>query len=147
MTATLAAPDDFMLDQWPRKGRGGWFYNRKKQKVVVHPKHPDKVLVYSGASDLWEFADGPYTGDPIHGERGTHVHTLCGMALRGEQPPAELVAHGETLGIPAALQRHIYRNFIDTRAAHGIGWAAIEEPVVHDGWRVATNVDVVDVMP
>lgn len=144
MTDLLAAPDDFMLDQWPRKDRGGFYRNRYGKAVVVHPKHSGKTLVYEGASSLWEFADGPYSGDPIHGERGTHVHTLCGHALRGEQPPAELVAHGEQLGIPAALQRHIYREFIDVRAAHGIGWAAIEEPVVHDGWRVATNVDVVD---
>ena len=149
MTDLLAAPDDFMLDQWPRKDRGGFYRNRYGKAVVVHPKHSGKTLVYDGASSLWEFADGPYAGDPIHGERGTHIHTLCGMALRGEQPPAELVAHGETLGIPAALQRHIYREFIAVRAAHGIGYVdgTIEACFVHDGWRVATNVDVVDVMP
>jgi hypothetical protein len=146
MTDLLAAPDDFMLDTFPRKGRGGFYRNQAGECVVVHPKHANKVLIYDGASSLLDFGK-PYQGDPIHGERGTHVHTLCGHALRGEQPPAELVAHGETLGISAALQRHIYREFIAVRAAHGIGWAAIEEPVVHDGWRVATNVDVVDVMP
>jgi len=146
MTDTLAAPDDFMTDTFPRKGRGGFYRNQAGEAIIVHPRHANKVLIYDGASSLLDFGK-PYQGDPIHGERGTFVHTLCGHALRGEQPPAELIAEGETLGIPAALQRHIYRNFIDTRAAHGIGWAAIEEPVVHDGWRVATNVDVVDVMP
>jgi hypothetical protein len=147
MTDLLAAPDDFMLDQWPRKGRGGWFYNQHEERLVVSPKSPNRVLIYDGASGLLKMGK-PYRGDPRHGLRGTHVHTLCGYALRGEQPPAELVAEGVELDIPADLQRHIYRAFIDTRAALGIGYVdgTIEACFVRDAWRVASNVDWLDLV-
>jgi hypothetical protein len=128
---------------WPQRGRGGWWRNADGEAVVSHPTR-NSQLVYAGGSSLWEFADGPYRGDPIYGERGTWVHDLCALACNGEQPSAEFIAEGEALGIPEALQRHIYRNWIGTRKAHGVTTLHIELPIVHDGWRVATNADRIE---
>ena len=47
---------------WPQKGRGGFFRNANGDAVIVHPQHPNKVLIYDGASGLLDFGR-PYSGD------------------------------------------------------------------------------------
>jgi hypothetical protein len=140
----IAATLDEPQTSAPVKGRGGWYRNTDGRAVVTDPKRANRVRVYDGGSSLWEFADGPYRGDPIYGLRGTWVHDLCALACNNQQPTDEFIVEGDALGIPEALQRHIYRNWIDTRAAHGITTLHIELPIVHDGWRVATNADRIE---
>jgi hypothetical protein len=129
---------------YPRKGRGGFLRNQHEQVVVAHPDGGKRTLIYDGASSLLDFGR-PYTGDRIHGDRGTFIHDLIGVTLAGGVPNDELVAQGEALGIPEALQRHITRNFTVTREAWGITSAGhVERCYVHDGWRVASNADDID---
>ena len=128
-------------DVWPRKGRGGFLRNQQDQVVVSHPGGGNRTLIYDGASSLLDFGR-PYAGDPIHGERGTHVHAICDDVDRGVARLHDVfVAQGVALGIPADLQHHIAAEWQQVRAEHGITTSYVEECVVDDGWRVATNVD------
>ena len=124
---------------WPQIGRGGHLRNANGEALVL-PAGKKRHLVYRGASDLWPF-DGPYRGDPIHGERGTHVHSICDHADAGQPLDDEFVARGVELGISAELQAYIYARWMTFLKAHGFTVTAVEKIVVNDTLRVASNID------
>lgn len=134
--------DDFTgpgtAETWPQLGRGGHLRNAKGQALVVAPGGK-RHHIYNGASD-WPL-DAPYDGDPIHGERGTHVHELCDRADRGEPLDADFIAHGESLGITAAKQNYIHARWTVFLKAHGLTVTHVEAIVVNDTWRTASNID------
>lgn len=77
-------------------------------------------------------------------DRGTHVHLLIEWHNRGDDIEP-LIARGEALGIPAALQRQIVQQWADFRHAWGIRPLAGEITVVNDRWRLAGTMDNLDV--
>ena len=127
-------------DVWPKLGRGGFYRNQHGQAVVSHPDGGKRTLTYKGASDWWPFVD-PYNGDPIYGERGTHIHTLCDTVDNCEELSAEFIAAGVALGISEALQAHIAASWIVFSESHRIAVHAIEQTFVNDRHRCASNVD------
>ena len=132
---------DYPADiEWPQRGRGGFWRNYRDQAVVGHPDGGKRKLAYPGASAWWPFSE-PYEGDPIHGERGSHVHALCDLADRGEPLDDDFIAAGEALGISGELQAYIYARWVVFLKAHGIEVVAAEQPFVNDVLRVASNAD------
>jgi len=133
--------DDFTgpgeVEQWPQIGRGGHLRNERGEALV---KVGNRHLRYHGGSDLWPF-DGPYTGDPIHGMRGTWVHELTDTIDRDDDITDEFYAEGVRLGISYAKQYHIVEAWKALLAEQGWTPAHIEAIAVNDGWKVATNID------
>jgi hypothetical protein len=125
---------------WPQLGRGGFYRNANGAAVITHPDGGKRTLIYKGASSWWPFAE-PYDGDPIYGERGTWVHTLCDMLDRGEGWTDTIIDSGDDLGIPADLQFHIAKSWQAFRKAHGINVHAIEQTFVNDRYKCASNAD------
>jgi hypothetical protein len=110
---------------------------------VSHPDGGKRKLAYDGASSVWPF-QRPYSGDPVHGLRGTFVHSVCDMADRGEPLTAEHYAEAAELGMSEELVNYIYARWIAARKNWGITTVAIEQPYVNDGLRVASNADRID---
>lgn len=82
-------------------------------------------------------------GAHLAADRGTFVHLLTeyvDLSLDLE----EIRASGEALGIPAALQHQIARQWCDFRDALGIEAIAIEQPIVNDELRLAGTCDRLD---
>lgn len=84
-------------------------------------------------------------GSSLAADQGTHVHRLLEYQDTGRDI-AELLDAGETLGIPAALQRRVVEQWCTFRAAHGIRALAVEQTIVNDGWRLAGTLDRLDVV-
>jgi len=136
-------PLDVLLDfdeQWPQIGRGGFYRNKYGEVVVSHPDGGKRNRVYAGASSWWPWT-GTYTGDPIYGERGTWVHSLCDIADGHGQLPGPYVEAGIELGIPLELQDHIRLSWLKFRDTHKIQVHAIEQTFVNDRARCASNCD------
>ena len=94
----------------------GFDRNTAGRPMVTHPD-TGKHVAYWGASE-WPL-DGPYTGDPIYGERGTLVHDLVYFTL--DAIPADgLKARREELGIPAEVARHIAEDWQRLADEHAI---------------------------
>ena len=125
---------------WPQLGRGGFMRNANGAAVVSHPDGGKRTLIYKGASAWWPFAE-PYDGDPIYGERGTWVHTLCDMLDHDEHVPDSFTAQGVDLGISDPLQDHIAVTWRTFRTAHDIDIHAIEQTFVNDRYKCASNAD------
>lgn len=117
----------------------GFPMNGQGRKMVTHPD-TGKLVGYWGASD-WPL-DGPYTGDPIHGERGTLVHDLVYFTL-GAIPADGLKARREELGIPADVARHIADDWKRLMAEHAIVVDHVEHPSVNDRYEIASPIDLV----
>jgi hypothetical protein len=124
---------------WPQLGRGGFMRNANGAAVISHPDGGKRTLIYKGASAWWPFGE-PYDGDPIYGERGTWVHTLCDMLDRAMWADAVIDA-GVELGIPEPLQDHIAKKWLAFRKTHGIDVHAIEQTFVNDRYKCASNAD------
>jgi hypothetical protein len=124
---------------WPQLGRGGFYRNANGAAVITHPDGGKRTLIYKGASSWWPFAE-PYDGDPIYGERGTWVHSMCDL-LDSKGWHDGLIDAGVELGISKALQIHIANAWQAFRKAHGINVHAIEQTFVGDRYKVASNAD------
>ena len=110
---------------------------------VANPAGRGRDLLYHRPSGLWPFDS--YVGiDPIYSQRGTHTHTLCDYADRGESLTDEFLEAGDELGMTPELQAYVYARWLVFRKAHGITTVHIEQPVVNDVWRVAGTRDRVD---
>jgi hypothetical protein len=125
---------------WPQLGRGGFMRNANGAAVISHPDGGKRSLIYKGASAWWPFAE-PYDGDPIYGERGTWVHTLCDLLDSGEEITVEFMDAGVELGISLGLQDHIVTTWQTFRTAHSITVHAIEQTFVNDRYKCASNAD------
>jgi hypothetical protein len=125
---------------WPQLGRGGFMRNANGAAVISHPDGGKRSLIYKGASAWWPFAE-PYDGDPIYGERGTWVHSLCDMLDHDEHVPAIFTAEGVELGITEALQDHVAKSWKAFRTAHSIDVHSIEQTFVNDRYKCASNAD------
>ncbi len=77
-------------------------------------------------------------------DRGTHIHLLCEYCDK-DLVYGTLIADGERLGIPAALQFQIIEQWIAFRARLGVSALAVEQTVVNDRWRLAGTLDRLDV--
>ena len=135
--------DDLLgrLDEtWPQLGRGGFYRNFHGEAVISHPDGGKRTLIYRGASSWWPWT-GRYDGDPIYGERGTWVHTLCDIADGHDQLPDGFVDAGIDMGIPLQLQIHIELSWLKFRDAHRIEVHAIEQTFVNDRAKCASNCD------
>jgi hypothetical protein len=130
-----------VAEQWPQIGRGGHLRNQHGEALVQMPGGK-RLLRYHGGSDLWPF-DGPYRGDPIHGERGQHVHDICEAVDRGQWPDTALIERGIELGLSRPKQNHIAQGWSDLLAAHGLTVIVehIEQVIVNDAHMVASNID------
>jgi hypothetical protein len=80
-------------------------------------------------------------------DRGTHIHVLLEhWDKRGETNDwPDLIAGGERLGIPAALQHQIVDQWQTFRERLGLTALAVEQTVVNDRWRLAGTLDRLDV--
>jgi hypothetical protein len=125
---------------WPQLGRGGFYRNANGAAVITHPDGGKRTLIYKGASSWWPFAE-PYDGDPIYGERGTWVHSLCDELDRDDAWTNDTMAEGVVLGIPADLQFHIAKSWQVFRKAYGIEVHSIEQTFVNDRYKCASNAD------
>ena len=135
---TLDAPVE-----WPQRGRGGWWRNYAGQAVVSHPDGGKRRLAYDGASSVWPFQK-PYSGDPIHGLRGSFTHDLCDLADRGQPLTEQHYEAAAELDISEELCNYLYARWVVFRKTHGITTVAIEQPYINDGLRVASNADRID---
>jgi hypothetical protein len=124
---------------WPQLGRGGFYRNANGAAVITHPDGGKRTLIYKGASAWWPFAE-PYDGDPIYGERGTWVHSLCDL-LDSKGWHDGLIDAGVELGISKALQIHIANAWQAFRKTHSIDVHAIEQTFVNDRYKCASNAD------
>lgn len=82
-------------------------------------------------------------GSSLAADRGTHIHLLLERVDRLESW-ADLLAEGERLGIPAALQNRIVHQWCEFRDRLGVKAIAVEMTVVHDDWRLAGTLDRYD---
>ena len=117
----------------------GFARNSDGRPMVTHPDN-GKLVAYWGASE-WPL-DGPYTGDPIHGERGTLVHDLVYYTL-GAIPADGLKARREEVGIPAEVARHIAEDWQRFAAEHAIVVDHVEHASVNDRYEIASPIDLV----
>jgi hypothetical protein len=124
---------------WPQLGRGGFYRNANGAAVISHPDGGKRTLIYKGASAWWPFAE-PYDGDPIYGERGTWVHSLCDL-LDSKGWHDGLIDAGVELGISKALQIHIANAWQAFRKTHSIDVHSIEQTFVNDRYKCASNAD------
>jgi hypothetical protein len=125
---------------WPQLGRGGFMRNANGAAVISHPDGGKRTLIYKGASAWWPFSE-PYDGDPIYGERGTWVHTLCDTLDRDGWMPDEFIEAGVELGITRELQTHIRKSWQAFSETHGIEVHSIEQNFVNDRYKCASNAD------
>lgn len=128
-------------EQWPQIGRGGHLRNAQGQALV---KIGNRNRIANGGSDLDPFEE-PYTGDPIHGERGTHLHLITDLADTEQSLDdyPQVIADGVALGISEAKQRHAYDNWNDFAAHHGMHVFVdhIEQIVANAELLIASNID------
>ncbi len=117
----------------------GFDRNTDGRPMVTHPD-TGKHVAYWGASD-WPL-DGPYTGDPIYGERGTWVHDLVGY-LVGHRDADGLKEERERLGIPAEVAKHIAADWQRLADEHAIEVHHVEHPSVNDRYEIASPIDIV----
>jgi hypothetical protein len=129
----------------PTIGRGGFLRNFHGECIVSHPDGGARTLIYEGASSLLEFK--PYRGDPAHGERGQLVHGICDAADKLEPVDRAWFERGEALGVSAELQTYIGFEWIEFRRTLGISTVSVEQTVVVDEYRIASNIDRVDRFP
>jgi hypothetical protein len=83
-------------------------------------------------------------GSKLSADRGTHVHKLTEHDDRGWRIEP-LLAEGEALGIPAALQQSIVEGWREFRKRLNVTAVGIEQTVVNDRWRLAGTLDRIDV--
>ena len=126
------ADDDFTTAR-------GFDRNGEGRPMVTDPD-TGKHVAYWGASE-WPL-DGPYTGDPIYGERGTWCHNLVYFLL-GAQSNDGLKAERERLGIPAEVAKHIAADWQRFADEHAIVVHHVEHPSVNDEFEIASPIDIV----
>jgi hypothetical protein len=124
---------------WPQLGRGGFYRNANGAAVISHPDGGKRTLIYKGASSWWPFAE-PYDGDPIYGERGTWVHSLCDLVDLSAEATLD-PQEGIDLGITERLQGYIAESWKAFRKTHSIDVHAIEQTFVNDRYKCASNAD------
>jgi hypothetical protein len=117
----------------------GFDRNRDGRPMVTHPD-TGRHVAYWGASE-WPL-DGPYTGDPIYGERGQWVHDLIGY-LVGARGNEGLKEERERLGIPADVAKHIAADWREFANSHAIVVHHVEHPSVNDRYEIASPIDIV----
>jgi hypothetical protein len=136
-------------DEWPKRGRGGFWRNRIDQAIVSHPDGGKRKLAYPGASGRWSAFD-PYDGPDVYARRGQHLHDICDLADRGLPMSDEFIAVGESLVCPYSgpinrqVQEDAYAGWLTFRKAHDIHTVLIEQPWVNDYLKCASNGDRVD---
>jgi hypothetical protein len=127
-------------------GRGGWHRNQDGKARVNHPDGGKRICIYDGGSSFWAIHE-PYTGPAIYGEQGQQVHDITDCADRHQPLTDELIERGEALGLSREYQNFIYATYITFRKTHGFGEPLhIEKHYVNDAWKVASNIDRVDVL-
>jgi len=127
-------------------GRGGWYRNNDGEARVAHPDGGKRICIYGGGSSFWSISK-PYTGPAIYGEQGQQVHDITDCADQRQPLSDELIERGEALGLSREYQNYIYASYITFRKSHGFGEPLyIEKHYVNDGWKVASNIDRVDVV-
>jgi hypothetical protein len=140
---------DTGADEWPKRGRGGFWRNRIDQAIVSHPDGGKRKLAYPGASGRWSAFD-PYDGPDVYARRGQHLHDICDLADRGLPMSDEFIAVGESLVCPYSgpitrrVQEDAYTGWLAFRKAHDIRTVLIEQPWVNDYLKCASNGDRVD---